>query len=343
MSGSKKNRGPVFAPAPTAQTVLAQVASKLRRAGASVPVPVEASAPTVEGSMKSGLSIALCLVETELDNLAAAAPRDNPVHRALFSLPPIKASANTDVIVPEMPAQKTVTNDVEVDAILWLHEVIDTGNAALIAKAKEAARRIKTPAKELENRYREYLARTQPSNLLAALSSFGFADLDARAARSVEIMLRRQEAWARFGQGDAIYADTPAEKFCRKALKGLRAPKGKIFIEAAPVDARFDALPDQRPATLSDCLCELAYWSQLYWLRSAVGSWGDPSEQASARDDYVFRCLARIPPRDTAEAAAVLEWLLKSDRMGFDITSKILSNLIGAPKPYHPNEHGEAQ
>jgi hypothetical protein len=266
--------------------------------------------------------------------------QDNAVHRALFALPPIKESKVTTVIVPALPAQKTVTGDTEIDALLWLREVISTGQADLIARAKEAASKIKTPLKELEKRYRDYVVSTHPGNLFAALSSFGFADLDSLSERSIKTAMQKHEAHARFGDGDLIFHDTPAEQFCTKALKGLRIPKGKFFFDAEKVDAKFDALTEQRPSTLTDCLREIMYWRDLYALRSAVGPWGDPSDQASAREDYVFRSLARIPPRGADETKAVLEYLLKYDCMTYEHTPAILYNLIGAPMPYKANRKG---
>lgn len=57
---------------------------------------------------------------------------DNLTHRALFSLPPIKVSQQTALVVPELPPKKDVTGDKEVDAVLWLRQVIKTGQADLI-------------------------------------------------------------------------------------------------------------------------------------------------------------------------------------------------------------------
>ncbi|MFC0668924.1 hypothetical protein ACFSKY_07860 [Azotobacter chroococcum] len=44
--------------------------------------------------------------------------RDNEQHRALFSLPPIRESAETLPAVPELPPQEVITGDKEVDAVL---------------------------------------------------------------------------------------------------------------------------------------------------------------------------------------------------------------------------------
>lgn len=317
---------------PTVKQALVQLADKLRRAGATLPMTATAEAPTIESTMNRGLSLALCVVETELDALAAEAPRDNAAHRALFSLPPIQTSSSTSLAVPTMPAQQTVTGDAEIDAVLWLREVIGTGQPDLIAKAKEAAARIKTPLKQVEKRYTDWIHRVSPGNFGALLSAFGFADLDGLATSSTERTLRRQEAHARFG--DHIFDDTPAEKFCLKTLKGLSVPKGGWSLDEEEVDRRFDAKPEQRPQTLSDCIFELSQWSQLYWLRRAVGDCGDTHERVYARECYVFRMLSRIPPRDPTEAAEVFRYLASNDGMDRAHTGAIILNLIGAPEPY---------
>jgi len=259
---------------------------------------------------------------------------ENLVHRALFSLPPIEASGSTGLAVPTIPVQKVVTGDTEVDAVLWLREVIRTGQADLIAKARLAAAKIKTPLKDIEKRYTDYLARAHPGNFAAVFSSFGFADLESLATSAIVRAQRRHEAHSRFG--DTIFNDTPAEQFCADALKRVRKGKRGWSLDAAQVDKRFDARPSQRPATLTDCVAELTYWRELYWLRHAVGDCGDTSDQASARDNYVFRMLSRIPPRDVDEAAMVFHYLTSNDGMDRGHTGAIILNLIGVPEPYHP-------
>lgn len=259
-------------------------------------------------------------------------------HRALFSLPPMQFSDSTAIEVPAMPVQKVVTGDIEVDAVLWLREVISTGQPDLIHKAGVAAAKIKTPLKDLEKRYTDYLMRIHPGNWVAALSSFGFADLDRLADRAIERATRQREARSRFG--DAIFDDTPAEQFCFDALKRVRKGPRGWGLDAAQVDKRFDARPDQRPATLADCIAELVYWRELYWLRHAVGDCGDTSDQVTAREDYVFRMMSRIAPRDVDEAAMVFHYLTANDGMDRAHSGSIILNLIGAPEPYHPHKGG---
>jgi len=261
----------------------------------------------------------------------AAEPRDNPLHRAFFSLPPVKLSDSTALAVPEMPAQKVVTGDTEVDAVLWLRELIGTGHPELIEKAKLAAKRIKTPLAQLEKRYSEFLRRSNPGNPFATFSAIGFDDLDRLASQAIEIAGRRHEASSRFG--DALFESTPAEKFCNEVMNGVALSKDGWSLNAAEAAERFDDVHEYRPATLSDCLVELAYWRELNLLRDTVGGTGagDPNLACSAREDYAFACLARIAPRNSDEAVSVLRYLLHGDGMDRGEHEAILFNLIGAP------------
>ena len=254
--------------------------------------------------------------------------RDNEQHRALFTLPPVMASRETLPSVPELPPQERVTGDKEVDAVLWLRSIINTGQAALIERAMEAAKKIKTPLDVLEKRYREYLTATNPGNLFAALSSFGFADLDSLASRAIEQHRLRLEGVARFG--DALLADTEAEVFCIEALRGLERSASMLDYDKDAVAARFNAHPDLMPRTLADCLHELDYWNQLYRLRNAVDIYSsDGPPEASARDWFVSGLLAEIRPRTKDEAKAVLRYVSTGGRRSPDEMDRIMDNLIG--------------
>ncbi|WP_225850632.1 hypothetical protein [Pseudomonas monteilii] len=254
--------------------------------------------------------------------------RDNEQHRAMFTLPPISASDETLPSVPELPPQEVVTGDKEVDAVLWLRSIINTGQTALIDRAMEGAKKIKTPLNVLEKRYRDYLVATNPGHLFAALSSFGFADLDTLATRAIEQNRLRLEGVARFG--DTLLADTEAETFCIEALRGLRAAGQFGDFDKRQVAARFNAHPELLPHTLADCLYELGYWDQLYRLRNAVDrDASDGPPDATARDWFVFGLLAQIRPRDKAEGLAVFRYLIASQRDDMPESEAILVNLIG--------------
>lgn len=203
--------------------------------------------------------------------------RDNPIHRALFSLPPMQLSSERRPAVQALPEQQRVTGDRDLDALLWLREVISTGHPGHIATAMEAAKRIKTPFKDLELRYRDWLRAAHPNNLFAALSSFDLGNLESLANSSVEKLRKQTEARSRFG--DRIFSLTDAEVFCESALAGLE-PIDHFDLDKAEVAARFKARPEQMPNTLADCIYELEYWSSLYWLRNACARYaGDPSRK----------------------------------------------------------------
>lgn len=254
--------------------------------------------------------------------------RDNPAHRTLFSLPPIRESGETLPAVPELPPQERVTGAPELDAVLWLRAVIDTGSPALIDRAMEASTRIKTPFKALEDRYAAFLRETQPGNLFAGLATVGFADLEGLAGKAIKRSRSQTEARARFG--DALFDPTPAELFCIDALVGLEACGVLGDFDRMEVATRFKERADLLPQTLTDCLHELAFWSDLYRLRAAVHfDCADPAPEGCARDWFVFGMLAEIRPRAKEEAVAVLRYMSEEDRMGMRETDAILMNLVG--------------
>jgi len=254
--------------------------------------------------------------------------KDNPRLRELFTLPAIKSSDSSALTVPTLPPQEVVTGDQEIDAVLWLRSVISTGQAGLIEKAMEAAKRIKTPLKDLSDRYLKHLVSKNPGNWTVAFATFGFDDLEGLAKGSIRKATRQHEAMARFGSIEGLFASTPAELFAIDALKGLKVKKGAFGLDDEQVEKRFQAHPDLMPNTLSDCLHELAYWHELYSLRSAHDG-GDQGQEAYARECFAFRCLARIKPKTKPEAVAVFRYLADSERMDDTETEGILLNLIG--------------
>lgn len=168
---------------------------------------------------------------------------------------------------------------------------------------------------------------THFGNPFAALSSFGFADLEGLAAKAVERERLRTEAAARF---EDVLADTEAEVFCIKALRGLKRGGMLGDYDKDKAAQRFQARPELMPHTLADCLYELDYWNHLYRLRNATDrdcSEGPP--QASAREWFVFGLLAEIRPRDRSEAKAVFRYLIASERSDMPEGDAILENLIG--------------
>jgi hypothetical protein len=254
--------------------------------------------------------------------------RDNQAHRELFSLPPLRPSAQTLPAVPELPPPQRVTGDEEVDAVLWLRSVINTGQAALIAKAREAAKRIKTPLKELERRYTQHLVAANPGNMFATFAAFGFDDLEGLATKAIKREALRVEGFSRFG--DALFDDTPAEAFCLAALAGLELSGCMLEFDKGAVASRFRDRPELMPHTLTDCLHEFAFWNTLYSLRRAASAdFGDSLPEVNAREYFVFGLMGQIRPRSKAEAVAVFRFMADEDRMGWSGSEEILLNLVG--------------
>ncbi|MDY0746570.1 hypothetical protein SNE35_18800 [Paucibacter sp. R3-3] len=254
--------------------------------------------------------------------------RDNQALRSLCSLPPVQQSSSSALAQITLPPQVEVTGDPELDALLWLREVIKTGNPAFIANALEAVKRIKTPIDVLERKYTQHLVAQNPGSLMAAFQSIGFADLEALARSTNEKLALRHEGLARFGNVEGLFAETPAERFCIDALKGVHRKRDFGDYDASTVDARFNSRADLLPQTLDDCLFELRYWDDLYRLREA-DSCGDHEPEVNAREDFVLRSLARIRPRTKAEAVSVFRYLAESEFMDRKETESILLNLIG--------------
>ncbi|PYD05897.1 hypothetical protein DND90_21355 [Pseudomonas syringae pv. maculicola] len=258
---------------------------------------------------------------------------DNLIHRALFTLPPITGSQVTTPAVQALPEQKTVTGDMELDAVLWLREVILTGQPGPISTAIEAAKKIKTPLKELDKRYSNYLTHNSGGNLFVAVfGSFGFTDLEGLAKRSIEKANLVTEARGRF-EGELIWEDTAAEQFCAMALKRCKGFKNYIDYDVTEAHKRFRKHDDLMPNTLDDCMHEIAYWEKLQRLRSAIGECGDGQHQAIARQWFVVGLLAEIKPRDKAEALRTLDYAEQSDGVGHDELIKIFRNLLDHDAP----------
>ncbi|CAB3870865.1 MULTISPECIES: hypothetical protein [Achromobacter] len=256
--------------------------------------------------------------------------KNNEAFRALFTLPPMSASASTALTTTEAPRPEVVTGDQEVDAVLWLQRIVATGEQALIDKAMEAVKRITTPMKTLGERYAQHIARQGGHPLQAAFASLGFGDLEDLAKAAVQEAARRHEALARFGDADTAFAETPAEKACKKALRGLKRDREFDCYDDAEVLERFNRIADLAPATIDDCLYARAYWDKLYWLRAAIGDFGDSTPQGSAHDSYCHAMLAHLPPRDAAEALAAFNHLDADDGTDWERAQPIIRNLIAS-------------
>lgn len=263
----------------------------------------------------------------------AGLTRDNAKLREFFRLPEPKASASTALQPPVAPPQPVaVTGDNDMDAMLWLRQVVQSGDAGLIAKAMQAAERIKTPANELEKRYGDYLMRSSGGDTMRAVfGSIGFANLKGLAERTLDKQARKREALARFGSEQAVFAETAPERFCVDALAMvLVTTKGWREYDQPQANAAFDQHQDMTPHTLADCLYELQYWDALYRLRNGWDNAGDDLPEVNARRHYIeAHCLASIRPKSRDEAKAVLRYMAAHEMFDRSEADAVLENLVG--------------
>ena len=248
---------------------------------------------------------------------------DNPKHRLMFTLPAIKHSASTQLAAFVMPSQRTVTGDKEIDAVLWLREVIATGDPLAIDTALQAVANIKTPLAKLETRYANHLRNNGGSNMFAAFGAMGFADISAHVEKSKTTALRKSEAAARFGDDPDLM--TEAERWVIRVLGGVDV--GLMDSDRSGIADRFKQHPELMPHTLADCLHELSFWSDLYWLKQAADA-DEPAQDCYEREHFIFDLMAEIRPRNREEATAVLQYIIDNERKDDRSADAILFNLV---------------
>jgi hypothetical protein len=254
---------------------------------------------------------------------------NNATLRALFTLPPIKESAGTALAVPEMPKQAATTGDREVDAVLWLQSLVQSGHQAYIDKALEAVKLVRTPMKVLEDRYAAYLRNGGAHVFQILFGTMGFGDLESKASAAIKKARATHDALSRFGSIEALFADTPAEKACKKSLRGLKSDRMNFYADDQASE-RFGKQAQLTPSTIDDCLYARGYWSDLYRLRQAAGDYGDSLPAAYAHESYCLSMLAKIKPRDASDALSAFDYLYESGANDCSDSQAILRNLIAS-------------
>lgn len=247
---------------------------------------------------------------------------DNKKHRLMFTLPAIKHSTSTQLAAFVLPPQRTVTGDLEIDAVLWLREVIATGDPLAIDRALQAVANIKTPLAEIEKRYTDHLIKHSNGNVFSTFASFGFADIEGHVKRSKTTARLRHEAAARFGNDPDLM--TEAERWVIRVLDGVDVEL--LDSDSSEIANRFKQRPELMPHTLADCLHELSFWDELYLLKQAAD--GEPAQECYERGYFVFELMAQIRPRNREEATAVLRYIIDHERKDDRSADAILINLV---------------
>lgn len=254
--------------------------------------------------------------------------RNNSKLRDFFRLPDISISSNTELKpYVSLPTPDVVTGDEELDAVLWLRKIVQTGDVELIQKAIQASERIKSSEDDLEKRYSEFLLSLPNSNTMSAVfGSFGFANIKGLASKVLDTKSRQQEALSRFGSEDKLIGTLAQEKFCIDVLEDM--PENMSYKEKTNYACeKFSNSLDMLPNTLSDCVYELNYWSSLERLRSSFGCI-DPIGEVIERENFLFYSMSHLRPKTREEGVAVFRYLADNDCMQREFTDEILRNLI---------------
>ncbi|GJB04323.1 hypothetical protein [Aeromonas caviae] len=268
--------------------------------------------------------IPLGTVRTICFRAGVKAPAPNSEHAAFFVLPEPQEAAGTQLAAFQLPEERTQTGDREVDAFLWLLEVIDSGDPALIGQAMTAAEGMKSTPEELAKRYSSSVLAKTGNAMAAAFAGFGWDDLKGRAERAIQKRVRACDAVAIFG--DDIHEPAKQEYFCIEALKGLE--RGKFgFLDPQEVDSRFEQYPHLIPSTIEGCILEFTFWRDLWRLKSSVDD--DTCQESYEREQYLWRLMAKIRPRSKEEAAVAFKFMLeRDDRQALVDCHEIISNLL---------------
>lgn len=240
----------------------------------------------------------------------------------------IPASLCREIAVPMAPEK--ITGIPEIDAVLNLRRLIETGSETAISQALELGAALvasKDKQKEIERRYMQHLQATGGNAFIVALSSLGFADLPGL----VSVVRRKRAAMAEslryFADINAAIATQPAEQRMIDILAdvGRDGKYGDWSDEA--MDRAFRRHPDIIPPSLTAVMAEVAFWARLYELRRPFFDCYDELPEVQARGTWLYSLLATIPPRSRAEALAVVDWLESRD-LGHTLEHAIMRNLI---------------
>ena len=260
----------------------------------------------------------------------ARASKDNQKLRALCTLPEPTFSPSTGLMVNTLPAAKDYGADAELNALLWLRDVITTGTEADIEKALAAAKCLKSTPKELGDRYTKHLI-SVGAPWFELFRADDCANLESLASSRLQDLRNQREAVSRFGSKEALLNPSAMEEFCTDVLSQKHP-------DETDSDA-FSAHRALRPNTLSDCLHELAYWVELRRLRGSFYRPWDDSQEVRKREDFLKQLLYEVRPVSREEARAVFDHVIHNpdgyeygpgpDYRGESYHRRIMRNLIG--------------
>jgi hypothetical protein len=279
---------------------------------------------------------------------------DNLVHKALFTIPAATYSTALATVKP-LPVQRKITGNKQVDAYLWVLEVIKTNEPAHFEAAEAALKKLKITPKEAQQKYSDYLVKSGAHVFQIALGSVGMDNPQSYFDRAKEQVTQASRVRSIFGSYEAALELTePEKRMLVGELAEIYAPfhywneqeraEGCMYGERVnetsqlrKAAAKGFAAQLPEPHTLSDVVNEYLYWDWLYQMRNVAakeldsGGFGDGErDYIFDREDYLEEKLTTIRPVTRQEAIDVCQWLLAEERFcDRDLKDKIILNLVG--------------
>lgn len=280
---------------------------------------------------------------------------DNLEHKALFAISEPGYSTALATVKP-LPVQRKITGNKQVDAYLWVLEVIQTNEPAHLDAAEEALNKLKITPKEAQKKYSDYLMKSGAHVFQIALGTMSMDNPQGYINRAKEQIREAAKVRASFASYEAALELTEPEKLmlvgelaeiyepfyywnekeqAEGCMRGdrinetdkLRQATARGFIEQLP-----------EPHTLSDVIREFLYWDWLYQMRNVAAKELDPGGYGDSdryhiydRENYLEKRLATIQAVDRQEAIDVCKWVLSEERFHdrSGLTDKIILNLVG--------------
>lgn len=248
-----------------------------------------------------GISVSSCKAIV----IKAGANNDNPHHAALFKLPePVKQKQSTEVAVQVRPPLPRDTGHQDLNSLLYIREIIKTGDLDLIEQARKAFALIENP-KRLENIYSDWLIKNDGS-MFSTFASWDCSDIESLIKKTLETKSYALEAAKLFDLNANPDMLTEADNVVASILKPLKPENAGLYDDDA-IAKLFKQRPDVMPHNLTQCLSELAFWNHLYHIRHSLGFIDSPPESFS-RECFIRELLTEIRPRDKEEALMVANY-----------------------------------
>ncbi|WP_408673259.1 helix-turn-helix domain-containing protein [Xenorhabdus doucetiae] len=279
---------------------------------------------------------------------------DNLAHKALFTIPEPTYSTELATVKP-LPVQRKITGNKQVDAYLWVLEVIKTNEPAHLEAAEEALKKLKITPKAAQQKYSDYLMKSGAHAFQIAFGTMSMDNPQGYINRAKEQIRKASQVRGLFGSYEQALDDCEAERLMKSSRYYISDPcfgwteeeKRKGSISGSRVfevdDLRkekggdfTDVLPE--PHTLSDIVRELQYWDWLYSVRDSAAKelgweYGYPQHDDAVydRENYLEKQLTRIQAVNRQEAIDVCKWVLSEGRFDdrSDLTDRIILNLVG--------------